>query len=321
MSKLGERIRQARKHRGLSGEQLGALIGSNQSTISDWEKGKHSPRMTLLGSLAEALGVNLEWLISGEGEMEKTEKNGRDFPDRDNSTSRLRDLEAPLNPKEVGNRIKEARAGYPNVTYGVEPTGISQGELAEKIGVDPSLVSKWESGERVPAKEQLEPLAVALGVKLKWLSYGEGDKNRYLVPESDQIKNVTEGWREIPILGCVPGGDPFAPELVPEGSMMILTSISKHPRLFGLNVRGDSMAPKIEDGDQVAIEPIEGEPPPGSIVVALIDGETTCKIFRRTGQGRPVLIPLNPIVEPIFLNVNDRILGVVVLVQKTLKPL
>lgn len=246
-----------------------------------------------------------------------------DFHDRENSTTQSRDLELrPLNPKDIGSRIKEARASYPNITYGVDPTGISQAELANKIGVDDSLISKWEAGARAPSKEQIKPLADALGVKLKWLAFGEGDKDRFPVPDSAQVQNVTAEWRSVPVLGWVPGGDPFAPELVPEGSIMVPADISSHPGLFALNVRGDSMSPKISDGDRVFIEPLDGrEPRQGAIVVALIDGETTCKIFRRTPNGKPMLVPLNPIVEPIFFtHPDDRILGVVVGSYKVFNP-
>lgn len=64
------------------------------------------------------------------------------------------------------------------------------------------------------------------------------------------------------------------------------------PRTFALRVRGDSMIDaNIFDGDMVVIEP--GQPKPGDIVAALIDGETTLKRLVRQG-GKTFLKAENP---------------------------
>ncbi|MBR6708630.1 MAG: helix-turn-helix transcriptional regulator [Clostridia bacterium] len=48
-------------------------------------------------------------------------------------------------------------------------TGLSQEELAEKIGVSRQAVSKWECGEAVPEPAKLLLLARAFGVTTDWL--------------------------------------------------------------------------------------------------------------------------------------------------------
>ena len=59
-----------------------------------------------------------------------------------------------------------------------------------------------------------------------------------------------------------------------------------------LRVHGDSMeGAGILNGDMVVVEP--GEPKPGDIVVALIDGENTLKRLVRKG-GRACLASENP---------------------------
>ncbi len=324
MSTIGDRIKEVRKLRGISAKKLGQLLGVSQSVIAKWETGaRKNLRSDSVNRLAGALKVNTQWLLTGEGQMEKSENNSSDLHRGVNSGSYLRDLDVEsLDSKAVGNRIREARESYPNITYGVDPVGISQAKLADNIKVDSSLISKWESGERVPGKEQFEPLANALGVKLRWLLSGEGKKDRFPVPPSKQLQPASGEMREVPILGYVPGSDPFAPGHEPEGSIMVPLEVSEHPGLFALYIRGDSMSPKIEDGDLVFIEPVEGELRTGSIVVALIQGETTCKIFKRTGSGKPMLVPLNPVVEPIYLTDDgDRILGVVAGSYRVFKPL
>lgn len=46
--------------------------------------------------------------------------------------------------------------------------GISQDELAARLGTTQARVSSWETGGRAPRLENLPGLAVALGVALSW---------------------------------------------------------------------------------------------------------------------------------------------------------
>ena len=116
-----------------------------------------------------------------------------------------------------------------------------------------------------------------------------------------------------PFLGTVPGSNPLAPEVVPEGRLPMPLEVSKHPQAFALRVIGDSMSPKIEDGDLVFVEPVDGTTPrSGTIVIAIIAGETICRIFKHTSGGLPMLVPLNPVCEPIYPDSEECILGIVV---------
>ena len=58
----GERIKQARKARGLSQRGLAALIGVSAMAISKWERGTLFPGSQRLIALAEALGVKPGWI-------------------------------------------------------------------------------------------------------------------------------------------------------------------------------------------------------------------------------------------------------------------
>lgn len=255
----------------------------------------------------------MEWLISGEGEMKKSDRNDRAVHDRELSDLQLRDLKelGEQKKRELGKRLLVMR----------EAAFRTQARLAEELGVDPSLISRWESGERVPDEGIFKALVRILQVNVDWLLSGEGQMWRLDVPESKELKHV-EGMREVPILGVVPGSDPFAPGLVPEGSILVPLEITKHPRAFALRVMGDSMSPKIEDGDMIFVEPLDGNTPrQGSIVIALLGEETTCKVFRRTALGQSELTPLNPTFDPVYPSENDSMLGVVVGSYRAFKPL
>ena len=59
-----------------------------------------------------------------------------------------------------------------------ENAGLTQVELARRIGVTDKAVSKWETGKGLPDISLLQPLAEALGVSVTELMNGEPVTNR-----------------------------------------------------------------------------------------------------------------------------------------------
>ncbi len=63
---IGERIRQAREAKGLSGQALAELVGyRHQSAIGNLEARASGQGGNKIGAIADALGVPLEWLMRG----------------------------------------------------------------------------------------------------------------------------------------------------------------------------------------------------------------------------------------------------------------
>ena len=63
-----ERIKAARRHAGLTQAQLAKVVGIDQASISDLERGR-SQRSSYNASIAKACGVSAIWLESGSGPM------------------------------------------------------------------------------------------------------------------------------------------------------------------------------------------------------------------------------------------------------------
>ena len=59
MDKLGEKIREARKKRGLTLAEVAGSVGCSLSFVSGVERGKVSPSITTLKRIADALEVNI----------------------------------------------------------------------------------------------------------------------------------------------------------------------------------------------------------------------------------------------------------------------
>jgi len=68
METIGDRIRKRRKELRLTQGEVGRKAGLATATISDMENGRQRETTKPLG-IAQALGVRVEWLTSGEGSM------------------------------------------------------------------------------------------------------------------------------------------------------------------------------------------------------------------------------------------------------------
>ena len=73
-----------------------------------------------------------------------------------------------MNTYVTGNTVKELR----------ETRGMTQTELADKLGVSNKTVSKWETGKGLPDITLLQPLAQALGISVIELMNGEQIANK-----------------------------------------------------------------------------------------------------------------------------------------------
>lgn len=72
LEQIGARIRAAREKAGMTGEQLADKSGiSGQDAIAKYENADRACDILKLAALAKALGVTADWLLFGDGEMER----------------------------------------------------------------------------------------------------------------------------------------------------------------------------------------------------------------------------------------------------------
>jgi len=77
------------------------------------------------------------------------------------------------------------------ISYLRREKGITQEEMAEKLGVTPQAVSKWENDISYPDILLLPKLAEMLGVSVDELLSGETKKETRLLPEEER-KNIDD---------------------------------------------------------------------------------------------------------------------------------
>lgn len=66
---VGLRLKKLREILDLSQGKLARILGVSQSAVSKWEAGERDIPTAVLLKLKQQLGVNLDWLLSGEGEI------------------------------------------------------------------------------------------------------------------------------------------------------------------------------------------------------------------------------------------------------------
>lgn len=199
--------------------------------------------------------------------------------------------------KTIGRRIREARL----------QKEFDQATFSARIDVATRTIQRWEKGEQVPDSNYLMRIAKITGVTPHWLLTGNGEMFQQNI-ERNIIPLPTGRYRKVdlvsvPLLSSVPGGAPslmFHPDHVEK---YITVDDVNDPNAFALEVKGNSMAPRIEDGDVIIVSP-KLEAHSGDIcVVRVIDEDTVKRI--KIDPNFLHLIPLNPEYEPIVIRKKD----------------
>ncbi len=173
---------------------------------------------------------------------------------------------------DISGKLKEIRKAM----------GLSQKDMANKLGVSFRTYQNWEYGERTPPAWLMVKLIRDLRVNPEWLFLDKGDifiSKEYERWQEDVLKHSKElrpvDYRYIPIVGYVSAGVPKEGQEEHLGWMMVeLTS----PADKALIVDGDSMEPTIPKGSVVAIKPVSvWELKNGDVVVVRLDGEHALK--------------------------------------------
>lgn len=191
--------------------------------------------------------------------------------------------------------------------------GMSQKEIAEKVGVSRSTIGMYETGEREPDFETLEALADTFNVNMDTL-LGKTHTVSNAIPYEDR--------HMVPILGSIPAGIPALAIEDIEGYAAV--PYRDTDNYFFLRVKGDSMINAgIYSGDLVLIRRQQSADN-GQIIAARVNGdEATLKRFKQQGD-MVLLLPENPDYEPRIVPISDfdsgyaQIIGVAIEVRHTL---
>jgi len=173
-----------------------------------------------------------------------------------------------------------------------EKRGLTLEQVAQDLGLKNQYVSNYELGKRRPDYEILKSFAEYYDVTTDYLIEHTSDK-----PHRKGVR--------IPVLGYVAGGIPIdAIEDVLDWEE-IDEDMARYGDYFALKIKGDSMEPRIFDGDIVIVRQ-QDDVNSGDTAVVYVNGdEATCKKIKKTPEGI-YLISTNPDYDPFFYS-NEQI--------------
>ena len=125
-----------RRRAGLTQRDVAIALDVTPSMVHRWERGAATPSTPRLAGLAALLGVSIDALLG---------QPGRDAGAVPPGASR--------HPTGQPRTLRQLR----------EEAGLTQWQLAVRLGVTEGAISRWESGNRVPDPRYLPGLAQQLG--------------------------------------------------------------------------------------------------------------------------------------------------------------
>ena len=178
--RLGERVRELRRARGLTLEGLAELSGVSRAMISKLERGEKNPTLVVAAKLAEGLGVTLSWLAGMEERREVIiVPRERRMVMRDPETGIERQL---LSPNTVGLGVEFLRNKMPEGSTSGEFPPHRKG-VEEQIVVERGRLKATLAGEEYVLSEG-DALYFEADVPHRFDNAGEGECSYYLVISS-----------------------------------------------------------------------------------------------------------------------------------------
>ncbi len=177
---------------------------------------------------------------------------------------------------EIGKKIKDLRKSQK----------MSQDELAKKIGyLSRSSINKIENAERKLPADKIDLVAEIFKVSPSYLMGWDAE---------------TENSMRIPILGFVSAGHPIDAQENKKGYITIDESMGTKGEYYALKIKGDSMFPRIHNGDTIIFRK-QRDIENGEIAIVSVGlDEATCKKVMKSEHGITLIALNQNVYEPKF---------------------
>lgn len=173
-------------------------------------------------------------------------------------------------PLSIGDRIKTAR----------KATGLSQTDLAMRVGVTQPAVANWESGVHDPRRLMLAKIADALCVSAEWL--GGGARSALEADRHPAAAYIRRPLRHTPIISLAaaarlyddPAADPHA------AAQDYIPVTSGAERIFALFVDDPAIDLAFPKNTIAVIDYADRRPSDGAFALFLLDGAPAIRRYR-----------------------------------------
>ena len=188
----------------------------------------------------------------------------------------------------MANNLGNKETMAENIKYYMNLFGEERADVCNALNIKYTTFTDWVNAKTYPRIDKIELMAMHWGIY----------KADLVEPRCEMNNHATRGIR-IPVLGKVAAGLPISAvedvldwEEIPE-------RLANTGEFFGLKIQGDSMEPRIYDGDVVIVKR-QSDAESGSIVIAQVNGdEAFCKKLIKEESGI-ILQSLNQSYTPFF---------------------
>jgi len=210
----------------------------------------------------------------------------------------------------LGDIIKQYRTDH----------SLSMDAFSERSGISKAYISLLEKNKHPKTGKEISPSIqcirqAAQGMNMDFDSLFALLDGKVAVNTAKQSP-ILKG-REIPVLGRVAAGIPINAVTEIIDTEEISEEMARTGEYFGLKIKGDSMEPRIYDGDVVIVRQ-QDDAESGDIVIAMVNGDdATCKRLIKYSTSI-ALISLNSKYEPMLFTDKEvlekpvRVIGKVV---------
>lgn len=171
---------------------------------------------------------------------------------------------------------------------------MTQLELSKRLGVGTTSVYNWCNGIKTPRMDKVDAMCEIFNCK----------RSDLMEDKSDQADLSHRKGVPIPVYGRVAAGVPL--EMIEDviDTEEIKEEMARTGEFFALQIHGDSMEPRMKEGDVVIVRRQE-DAESGDTVIATVNGtDATCKRLRKYRDGIE-LIATNPSYEPMYFSNDD----------------
>lgn len=178
-----------------------------------------------------------------------------------------------------------------NLTSLLSSRNKTQKEVADAIGVSPQTFNTWCQGIALPRMGKVQKLA-------DYFSISKSD----LIDE--KINRSQKKGVRIPVFGDVAAGVPLEMIEDVDDWEEITEEMALQGDYFALRIRGNSMEPRMREGDVVICRQ-QQDADSGQLVIVTVNGDSaTCKRLKKYPDGL-ALLSTNPAFEPMYFNAEE----------------
>ena len=191
---------------------------------------------------------------------------------------------------DLGNKEIMAK----NIQYYMDKYEKTRQDMCDALGVKYTTFTDWVKGNSYPRIDKIELMANYFGIS-------KADLVEEHLP--DKLKRASGVI--INVYGRVAAGIPL--EIIEDiiDTEEIPEEMAKTGEFFGLQIRGDSMEPRMKEGDVVIVRK-QDDAESGDTVIATVNGtDATCKRLKKYADGI-ALIATNPAYDPMYFS-NEEI--------------